>query len=132
MVTVNFENGTSVVIPEYDENELNPEDLAHSHCTNEVNPCFFGISQILISLGLMCLVIGVVAYKVLDERISEMKRHALTRTWLEVVMPNRSELKNVSDSYEQSKKKLDAIPFNKLGLAELSKDTYHINVESIR
>lgn len=77
------------------------------------------------------MVIGVVAYRVLHERVAELKRHALTKTWLEVIMPNKEELCEVSDSYRKTTEELNSIDFANLGLNELNKDTITPNRDHI-
>ena len=90
----------------------------HDDLMKSANFCIF---QILVSVGLMIVIISVVAYVVLKERVKDIQKHALERTWIEVIIPNTDNFKHVSDSYENVSKNLNGIPFKKMGLAELSK-----------
>lgn len=74
---------------------------------HDVTAKFFGWSQVFITIGIIMIIVGVVAVNVLRERISEIKRHVVIKTWCEVILPNVNHLRGISASYTRYKKIID-------------------------
>ena len=76
----------------FDSDEIKKKQIAdrkalkHLIDKDDVTATYFGVSQIFISVGLMAIVIGVVGYRVLLDKLDEIKRNALNKTWNDVIV----------------------------------------------